>query len=434
MEGNPLLLGAVVIAVVFALLLSGLWVGIALGMAGLLYLLLFLPAHVSSIASIFWGASNSFVLTAIPLFIFMGEILLRTGIGDRLYRGISILIDKLPGCLAQSNIIACSLFAAISGSSVATAATIGTVSLPVMIKKGYDKKITYGSLAAGGSLGILIPPSIAMILYGAMCEVSVGKLFAAGMIPGIILALIFTMYIVIRVIRDPTLIPRSSVAFGWKDRLSAIVLILPTVILILTILGGIYGGIFTPSEGAAVGAVGALIIGLLYRKLTFRILHEALLNALLTTSMIFLVILGAKVLSFAVSNAGIPRAIIELASSSQMPKEMVLLFIYLLYILLGCFFEGVSLLLMTIPITFPVVMAFGYDPIWFGVVIVILLEMAMLTPPVGLILYTIQGLPGDRTLSEVVKGVFPFFVIQCVALALFTAFPQIVLFLPSLMK
>lgn len=433
MEGNLLLIGAVVIVVVFVLLLSGMWVGFALGTAGLLYLFLFLPAHVKTVSTIFWQASNSFTLAAIPLFVFMGEVLLCSGIGDQLYRGISIWLGKVPGGLAHSNIVACSVFAAISGSSVATSATIGTVAIPQMLKRGYDSKITYGSIAGGGSLGILIPPSIGMIVYGAVCQVSVGQLFMAGVIPGILLALMFMAYIAIRALVQPTLMPRTTEKIGWKEWLSAIVLTAPSLLLILVILGGIYAGVTTPSEAGAIGAVFALILALAYRRLNFRVLREALLNALQTTCMIMLIVMGALTLSFAVGNAGIPRAMIEWVSSFQVSRALIMFFIYFLYIGLGCFFEGLSLLLMTIPITFPVVMGLGYDPVWFGVMIIIMLEMAMLTPPVGLILYVLHGLSGGRNLNEVVMGTLPFFGIHCIGVALFTFFPQIVLFLPSQM-
>jgi len=432
-EGNLLFVGVIVIAIVFVLLLSGMWVGLALGAAGLLYLFLFLPMQTKTVSIIFWNASNSFILAAIPLFVFMGEILLRSGIGNQLYRGMSIWLGKVPGSLAHTNIAACSLFAAVSGSSIATAATIGTVAIPEMLKRGYDRKITFGSIAGGGTLGILIPPSIAMILYGAVCQVSVGQLFIAGVIPGILLALMFMTYIGIRALLQPELMPRTAEKINWKQGISAVWLTAPTLLLILIILGGIYAGVTTPSEAGAVGAVAALLLALAYRKLNWRILQESLLGALQTTCMIMLIVMGALTLSFAIGNAGIPRAMIEWVSSFQVPNIVILTFIYLLYIALGCFFEGVSLLLMTIPISFPLVMALGYDPVWFGVMIVIVLEMAMLTPPVGLNLYVIHGLSGGRPMSEVILGTLPFFLIECVGLALFTAFPRIVLFLPSQM-
>ena len=433
MEANLLLVGVIVIAVVFVLLLSGMWVGLALGSAGLLYLFLFLPAQAKAVATIFFQASNSFILAAIPLFVFMGEILLRSGIGDQLYRGISVWLGRVPGSLAHTNIAACSIFAAVSGSSVATAATIGTVAIPEMLKRGYDRKITFGSIAGGGTLGILIPPSIAMIVYGAVCQVSVGQLFLAGFIPGILLALMFMTYIGIRALLQPKLMPRTTEKIGWKERISAVGLTAPTVLLILVILGGIYAGITTPSEAGAVGAIAALLLALAYRKLNWQVLRESLLSALQTTCMIMLIIMGALTLSFAVGNAGIPRAMIEWVSSFQVPNTVILFFVYLLYIALGCFFEGLSLLLMTIPITFPLVMELGYDPVWFGVMIVIILEMAMLTPPVGLNLYVLHGLSGGRPMSEIIIGTLPFFGIECIGLALFTVFPQIVLFLPSQM-
>jgi tripartite ATP-independent transporter DctM subunit len=302
-----------------------------------------------------------------------------------------------------------------------------------MLKRGYDSKIIYGSIAGGGSLGILIPPSIAMIVYGAVCQVSVGQLFMAGVIPGILLALLFMAFIAIKAILQPKLMPSITEKIGWKEKASAIVLTAPSLLLILVILGGIYAGVTTPSEAGAIGAVFSLGLALAYRKLSFKILREALLNALQTTCMIMLIVIGALTLSFAVANAGIPRAMIEWVSSIQVSKTLIMFFIYFLYIGLGCFFEGLSLLLMTIPITFPIVMGLGYDPIWFGVMIVIMLEMAMLTPPVGLILYVLHGLSGGRNLNEIVIGIMPFFAIECFAVILFTVFPQIVLFLPAQM-
>jgi len=433
MESHLIVIGIVVIGLVSVLLLSGMHVGFALGAAALLYLFVLLPFHTKTVATIFWQASNSFVLAAIPLFIFMGQILLSSGIADQLFKGISILLGKVPGNLAYSAIVACSVFAAISGSSVATAATIGTVAVPEMIKRGYDSKLTLGCIAGGGTLGILIPPSIAMIVYGEICQVSVGKLFMAGFIPGIIIALMFMIYIAIRILIQPRLVPHTTERSDWKEVFSAIVQMAPSLLLISLILGGIYAGITTPSEAAAVGVVGALVIALAKRKLTLQVLRESLLNSLQTTCMIMLIVMGAMTLSFAVGNAGIPRAMVVWVSSLHVSRTVIIYSIFLLYILLGCFFEGLSLLLMTVPITFPIVTGLGYDAVWFGITVVMILEIAMLTPPVGLNLYVLHGLSGGRNFSEVVVGTAPFAAIECFALIVFTAFPELVLFLPSRM-
>jgi len=431
MEASSTLVIVTILGAMFVLLASGVYVGAALALAGLVYLTLFSPVNVTIVATLWWNNTNSFVLAAIPLFILMGEIVLHTGMGSKLYEGISVWLERVPGGLAHANIASCTVFSAVSGSSFATAVTIGLVAIPEMSRRGYDRKLLFGSLAAGGTLGILIPPSLAMIIYGALVHVSVGQLFIGGILPGLVLSFLFMTYIGIRSLLQPALAPLSSVSVTWRARILALKLTGPILILIVMILGGIYTGVMTPSEAGAVGAVAAMLLALVYRKLNWQALHMALLGTLQTSCMLMFIYLGAVVLSFAVANAEIPRTLVAWVGTLNLPNIVILVCVYLLYIVMGCFLDGLSMLLMTISLVHPLIVGLGYDPVWFGVIMVVLLEMALLTPPVGLNLYVIQGISGGRPLSEVVIGAFPFFLMQCVGLVLFTAFPQIILFLPQ---
>lgn len=377
-----------------------------------------------------FNLTYNFVLTAIPLFIFMGEIILHAGFSDKLYGALSRWLQLLPGGLLHSNIGASALFAAVCGSSVATAAAIGTVALPEMEKRGYDRKIATGSLAAGGVLGPLIPPSISFIIYGVITQTSIVRLFMAGVFPGLLLTFLFMSYIAIRVTFNPSLAPQEP-RVTWKDRLLGTAEMFPIAALMLIVLGGIYAGIMTPTEAAAVGAFSAMVMAALAGRLTWDIVWRSLIAATRATSFIMFIIVGALLVGVVMANLRIPSTLAHAVLASHLPPLMLMMVIYVMYFIMGCFLDGVSMMIITLPVIFPVVVALGYDPVWFGVAFVIIMEVGLLTPPVGLNLYVIHGISKHRPFGEVVAGAAPFFAVMLLALAIIQAFPQISLWLPS---
>ena len=424
--------GLIFFFLLIGLLVAGVWIAVALGMVGVIGLLLVDPSSLRGVGVIVWDTLDSFVLTAVPLFFFMGSLILHSGISSRFYKSLSMWLDHVPGSLAHSNIVACSLFAAISGSSVATAAAIGAIALPEMEKRGYDRALTYGSLAAGGTLGILIPPSIPFIIYGAMIGESIGRLFIAGVIPGIVLSGIFVVYIGIRTLLNPQLIPRREIHVAWRERLSGLVDLVPIFFLMFLILGGIYFGIATPTEAAAIGVVGAILVAWVYKQLNWRVLKASLSEAIKANSMILFIVVGAQIMSYAMVTAGIPRAIVAVITGLQVEPLTIFLLICVMYLILGCLMDALSLMLLTLPVVYPVMMALGYDAIWFGVVLVILLEVGLITPPVGMNLFVIQGM-ARQPLSIVARGSFPYVILMLILLALLTLYPQLALWLPAKM-
>jgi C4-dicarboxylate transporter, DctM subunit len=379
-----------------------------------------------------FNLTYSFVLTAIPLFIFMGEIILRTGYSLKLYRGLAGWFQFLPGGLLHSNIAASGLFAAVCGSSVATAAAIGTVALPELERRGYDGRLSTGSLAAGGTLGPLIPPSIAFIIYGVITQTSIVRLFMAGVVPGLLLAGMFMAYIGVRVAMNRSLVPEAE-RVSWPERLRGTGDLIPITCLGIVVLGGIYAGVMTPTEAAAVGAMGALIMAAAFRTLSWPILWIALKETARSTAFIMFIIVGAMLLGVVLANLRVPAAIVDAVLATPLTPLMVMLLIYTMYFFMGMFFDGISMMIITLPVVFPVVIAMGYDPVWFGVAFVIIMEVGLLTPPVGLNLYVIYGVSKKRTFAEVAIGSAPFFMVMLVALALVHAFPQLSLWLPSVL-
>jgi len=416
---------------VFLFLFSGIPVAVSLGLIGIITAAIFV-GHTQALGYACWNICTNFVLVAIPLFILMGQFLLHSGISDRLYSGSSALLGRIPGGLLHANVASCAVFAAISGSSVATAATIGTVAIPELEKRGYESKIVLGSLAAGGTLGILIPPSIVMIIYGAMAEQSVGQLFIAGVIPGIMLTLLFMGYITARVITKPELAPTFE-KIPLKLRVLRIKSIWPVGVIMFIVLGGIYLGVVTPTEAAALGASTALVFALAYRQLNWQIMKEVLRDTTKTTAYIMLLVVGAQLLTGALSMLRVPDNAVLWVTSLAVSPLVVLMLIYLLYLFLGCFMDGMSMMVVTLPVVVPIINSLGFDPIWFGVALVILIEMAMLTPPVGLNVYVIHGLRPDRPMSEVFRGIVPFFLMMLLGLIIVTAFPVIATWLPDTM-
>lgn len=427
---DTIVVASVCVVILLVLLFSGIWVGVSLALVGVLGFLLSQGnvAHVSYIPT---TVTNSFILTAVPLFLFMGEILVHCGAAEALYQSANRWLAWAPGGLLHANIGACTLFAAISGSSPATAATIGTVALPSLKRRGYDERLTLGSLAAGGTLGILIPPSIAMIIYGSLSESSIGMLFAGGITPGIMLSGMFMAYIGLRAIRNPRLAPKET-AFSVRGLILSLKGIWPMLILMTIVLGGIFGGIMTPTEAAAVGSSAAMLIAVVMRRFNWQMVKESLYSALETTCMLMIIVVGASILSSYLAVMGVPKLFAMFVFDSGLPPVGILLLIYLLYVILGCFIDGMSAMILTLPTVLPILTTLGFDIVWFGVVLTVLIEVGMITPPMGLNLFVIQGISG-RSLTDVILGSIPFFLIMLGGIALFTLFPSIILWLPTLL-
>lgn len=422
------------IGILVGLLLSGLWIPFALGVAGLLVMLLHGDARsVVSVASIGWNTMENFVLTSVPLFLFMGELVLRSGLSSRFYRGVAVWLAGIRGELLHSNVVASAVFSAVCGSSAATAAAIGTVAVPEMRERGYDARMIYGTIAAGGALGNLIPPGIATIIYGAIVEQSVAKLFIACVIPGILVTGLFLAYIWVAVLLRPELVPSGAVRPTLLDRGRALVDVAPVVVLMVVVLGSLWFGIATPTESAAVGATGALAAAWLYRGLTWGGLREALVNTTRVTCMVLFIILGAQILSFSLVRVGLNRQVTEWVVALDLSRWVLFAVIVVLYIILGTLVDGISMMVLTLPVLYPIILNAGFDPIWFGVVLVTLIELGQITPPVGLVLFVIQGI-ARASMGEVARGAAPFVALFLVGIVLMALFPGTATWLPSLMR
>lgn len=384
---------------------------------------------------IVWGPSTNFVLVSVPLFLLMGEIMLRAGLSERLYRALNVWMGRLPGGLLHTNIAACGVFSAVAGSSVATAATMGSVALPYFEKSHYPQRLVLGSLAAGGALGNLIPPGITFIIYGLITETSVGALYLAAIGPSILVVLLFTAVIFYYSHKLRLRGGEDGATVTWRDRLASLPDLVPTALLIGLVLGTIYAGWATPTESAALGVAGSMVLGLVDRKLSWRMLTESMRSTARTTSMIALILFGAYFLNYLLSALGIPQMLAKFLTGLPLPGWMIMLVIIGFYLALGTFMEGMSMIITTIPMLFPVVLALGYDPIWFGVVVTMLVEIAMISPPDGTVLYVLQGMrrkPGPIT--DVFAGVMPFMGVYMLAIVVLMVFPSIALWLPQALK
>ncbi|ESR25918.1 TRAP transporter large permease [Lutibaculum baratangense] len=433
---------AVVSALVVLLLILfylglGVWVFAGLFLVSVTGLALLLDMPLQRIgtiaASISYRYASTWELAAIPMFIWMGEIIFRTDISDRLFRGLAPFVDRIPGRLLHTNVLGCTLFAAVSGSSAATAATIGKITTSELDRRGYDRKLALGSLAGAGSLGLLIPPSIVMIVYGILAEVSISRLFAAGILPGLLIAGLYSGYIMIRAILRPELAPLSGdESSGWGDRFRALGNLLPIIILMVLVLGSIYSGIATPSEAAAVGVFAALVIALAMGQLTPKLFMETLAGAVRTSCMVCIILISAAFLATAMGYLHVPRNVASAIAAMDLSPIGLILVLSLFYILLGLFLDGISIVVMSLPITLPLAMQAGFDPIWFGIYLVIMTEMGQITPPVGFNLFVLQGLTGDP-IGRVAVASLPFFFLMCIGVLILTVFPQIALVLPTLL-
>lgn len=422
-----------IFGILFVLLSMGMWVAMALGLTGV-FILILVGMH-GIIPNILFGSVNSFVLMAIPMFIFAGQIIVKGGISRDLFQGVSQWTKIIPGGLVHANILSSSIFAAVSGSSAATTATIGTVAYHEEVTRGYEPKLVMGSIAAGGTLGILIPPSVIMIIYGDFVGVSIARLFIGGIVPGVILALMFMAMILCMAIIRPNVAPpveRVTRAY-FKTFWLSLRLIYPMLVVIVIILGGIYFGVMTPAEAAAVSCFVALIFVTVRGKLTLSMLRNSALDSVRTSCMILLIVMGASILGQGMSMIKLPARLSAMVVGLGLPRLGVWAVFAFMYLLLGCVLEGISMMLLTLPITFPLmVTTLGYDGIWFGVLLTILIEAAQITPPVGLNLYIMQGITGKR-IEDVVIGSMPFFFLMLIGIAIFTIWPDLVTFLPSTM-
>ncbi len=413
-------------------LLTGSLLATTIAGFGLLVLLFEFKGNFSVLGNALWNTFNSFTFTAVPAFILLGEILGQSGLASRIYAAISPGFERLPGKLLQTNIGACTVFSAISGSSTATAAVVGTIAYDELQRRGYQRSTVVGTIAAGGTLGILIPPSIALIIYGAWQNVSVGALFIAGVLPGLMLALFFMIYIGLLAKLRPAVAPREGRPLPALRALRHSLAAWPFAILVFAILGTIFLGLATPTEAAALGVVTAVVLALLYREFSLARLWAALIGTVRTFSTLAFVIAGAVVLSQAVALTGLPRELIEAIEASGLPPGVILTLIYAMYLVLGCLFGPVEMLLITLPFVFPLVTGLGYDPVWFGIVLVIVIEIGLLTPPLGINLFVIMAISRNEvSLGEAALACLPYWLLMLLALALITLEPQLALFLPE---
>ena len=404
-------------------------VGAALGVLGLvldqIYSMLPLSRAMGELA---WTTNTEFLLVAIPLFIMLGEILLRAGFAERMYSALSLWLSWLPGGLMHANIGASALFAATSGSSVATAATVGTVALPQIKKYGYNEPLFLGSIAAGGTLGILIPPSINLVIYGVLTNSSVPKLYLAGIIPGLLLALLFMVTIVFACVAKPQW-GGQRIHATWPERFKALVHLVPPMGIFLLVVGSIYAGVATPTEAAALGVFGAMALAAAYRRLSLAMMRESIENTMRASAMIMLIVIGASFLNFVMSATGLTTALTNAISGLGVSAQWMLVILVVFYLVLGCFMETLSMMITTIPIVAPVMIALGYDPIWLGIIIIVLVEAALITPPVGLNLFVVQSLRSSGSMTPVIVGSLPFVFAMLTLLVLLAVFPDIALWM-----
>ncbi len=424
---------ALLVVMLLLILGSGVWIGLTLSGVAWIGMQLFAsrPAG-DAMAVTIWGSSSSWTLTALPLFIWMGEILFRTRLSQDMFKGLAPWLQSLPGRLLHTNVAGCAIFAAVSGSSAATCATIGKMSLPELMKRGYPEHMVIGTLAGASTLGLLIPPSIIMIVYGVSAEVSISKLFIAGVLPGLLLAAMFSAYIMAWALLNPTQVPAADPPMPLVKKLAQSLSLMPVVALIIAVLGSIYTGIATATEAAAVGVVGSLLISTLQGSMNWPTFRDALMGATRLYCMIALILAGATFLTLSMGYIGLPRHLAEWIAGLGLSNIALLLALALFYIILGCFLDGISMVVLTMGVVMPTVQKAGIDPIWFGIFVVILVEMAQITPPVGFNLFVLQGMTG-RELTWIAKVTMPMFAIMCLAIALLYAFPGIVTWLPQQM-
>ena len=421
------------ITVLLFFLGTGIWVALSMVGVSAIGMMLFTSRPVGdAMATTIWGTASSWTLTALPLFVWMGEILFRTRLSENLFKGLSPWMQKLPGGLIHVNVVGCALFAAISGSSAATVATVGKMSIPELRKRKYPEKILLGSLAGSGTLGLLIPPSIILIIYGVAVQESIAKLFIAGIIPGIMIALIFMSYIIIWSLINKKDMPKIIENYSLLEKIKRSKQLLPVIILILSVIGSIYSGVATATEAASLGVVGALILSYFQKSLTLETFKSSLLGATKTSCMIAFILAGSTFLSLAMGFTGLPRNLAIWIESMKLSPYLLIFVLMIFYIILGMFLDGISAVVLTMAIIEPMIRQAGFDMIWFGIFLVIVVEMAQITPPVGFNLFVLQGM-ANRDMGYIAKSAFPLFLLMVLAVMLVVIFPEIALWMPEQM-
>ena len=431
---NDALVTTLLVLSLFAFLGSGVWIGLALAGVAWIGMTLFSsrPAG-DAMAVTIWGTASSWTLTALPLFVWMGEILFRTRLSEDMFKGLAPWLERVPGRLLHTNIIGCTIFAAVSGSSAATCATIGKMTLPELLQRGYPETITIGTLAGAGTLGLLIPPSIIMIVYGVSANVSIAQLFIAGILPGVLLALLFSGYIVVWSLIHPDRIPEATERTTLSQKLFASRHLIPVVLLIVVVLGSIYAGVATATEAAAFGVVGSLALSALQGSLGWNTFRDSLLGATRLYCMIALILAGAAFLTLAMGYIGLPRDLAEWIATLGLSPFGLIIALALFYIVLGCFLDGISMVVLTMGVILPTVEKAGLDLLWFGIFIVLVVEMAQITPPVGFNLFVLQGMT-QRQITWIARHTLPMFFLICVAVLAIWFVPELVTLLPRHMK
>jgi len=430
---GELLLAVAVLGTLFLLLASGVWIGVTLLVVGFVALYFFTPSPAGSLlASTVWDSSWGWALTALPLFIWMGEILFRSRLSEDMFKGLAPWLGWLPGRLLHVNILGCGVMAAVSGSSSVTCATIGRMSMPELRKRGYHEGMAIGTLAGSGTLGLLIPPSIMMIVYGITAQVSIGRLFIAGFLPGFMMIGLFMVYTALWALFNPARVPADDFRMSLAQKIWNARRLIPVILLIVAVLGSIYGGVATPTEAAVMGVIGALVLAAATGTLSWHTFQESLLGAVRTSCMIGLILVGAAFVTMAMAFTGLPASMASWVNQLGLSPAGLLVLLTLLYIVLGCFLDGVSMIVLTAPVVLPMIAAQKIDPLWFGVYIVLVVEMAQITPPVGFNLFVLQNLTG-RNIWTVTKATVPFFLLLCLGIVLITVWPDIVLILPRQM-
>ena len=431
---NEIYLTIFFISLLLFLLGSGVWVALSMVAVSAIGMMFFTSRPVGdAMATTIWGTSSSWSLTALPLFVWMGEILFRTKLSENLFKGLSPWLSRLPGGLIHVNVVGCALFAAISGSSAATVATVGKMSIPELRKRKYPEKLLLGSLAGSGTLGLLIPPSIILIIYGVTIEDSIAKLFMAGILPGIMIALIFMSYVVIWSILNKKLMPKNLQNFSFSQKIKASKQLFPVILLITSVIGSIYSGIATATEAASLGVLGALVLSWFQQTLNTKTFKLSLLGATKTSCMIAFILAGSTFLSLAMGFTGLPRNLAVWINNMDLSPFMLIFILTIFYIILGMFLDGISAVVLTMAIIEPMIRQAGFDMIWFGIYLVIVVEMAQITPPVGFNLFVLQGM-ANRDMAFIAKSAFPLFLLMILAVIIIIIFPEIALWLPNKMS
>jgi len=418
-----------------ASVLSGAVLGAALGLTGFAILWFHAEGALQIGVQAVWNMLTTYTLTAVPLFILLGDVLVASGLAAGVYRALAPVFARVPGGLLHTNIAVCTIFGAVSGSSMSVAAAVGSVAYPELKRRGYDRPAVVGSLAGGGTLGLLIPPSLSLLIYGALTDTSIGKLFVAGVVPGLMMACLFSAYIAWAARRNPAMAPERGEAMPLGAILRGTLQVWPLAVMIVAVLGSLFAGIATPTEAAAVGVAAVIILGFTMGELTLAKLAGALMSTTRTFAVVGVVFLGAVVLAQAISLLGLPQQMLEFVVSMGLSKYAALLIVVVIYLVLGCFFDGLSMMIMTLPIVFPLLTGLGFDPIWLGVVITVMIEVGMLTPPVGMNLFVLVGLTGGEVqLGPAARASVPYWLALLLGVLLMTIVPGIATWLPAMMR